>query len=217
MSASQPRPDERLRFPGVQAPKPLLPPETERRLTARQRALLDELEQIFSTEGFADLTMAQIAAEVNCSLRTLYGISSSKDELVLTVVDRRLRRIGRAAIEPLRATMSPLEALRSYLRAVNEALQPTTVAYSRELVRISGATRLIATHESYVIAVARSLLDRAVAQRQIAPVDTAAVAHVLGGLGREFARSEVAEAVGASTRVTADAIADLILRGLERS
>ena len=206
MSAIQPRAEERLRFPGVQAPKPLLPPETERRLTARQRALLDELEQIFSTEGFADLTMAQIAAEVNCSLRTLYGISSSKDELVLTVVDRRLRRIGRAAIEPLRASLSPLEAL-----------QPTTVAYSRELVRISGATRLIATHESYVIAVARSLLDRAVAQGQIAPVDTAAVAHVLGGLGREFARSEVAEAVGASARVTADAIADLILRGLERS
>jgi AcrR family transcriptional regulator len=217
LSAIQPRAEERLRFPGVQAPKPLLPPETERRLTARQRALLDELEQIFSTEGFADLTMAQIAAEVNCSLRTLYGISSSKDELVLTVVDRRLRRIGRAAIEPLRASMSPLEALRSYLRAVNEALQPTTVAYSRELVRISGATRLIATHESYVIAVARSLLDRAVAQGQIAPVDTAAVAHVLGGLGREFARSEVAEAVNASARVTADAIADLILRGLERS
>jgi AcrR family transcriptional regulator len=210
------RPDERLRFPGVAAPRPLLPADTERRLTARQRELLDELEEIFSREGFADLTMAQIAAQVNCSLRTLYGISPSKDELVLTVVDRRLRRIGRAAIEPLRASMSPLDALRSYLRAANEALQPTTAAYARELVSIAGATRLIAAHESYVIAVTRSLLDRAVAEGQIASVDTAAVAHVLGGLGREFARPEVAEQIGAAPKATADAVADVILRGLAR-
>lgn len=216
MSERRARPAERLRFPGVQAPRALLPSETERRLTARQRELLDELEEIFSAEGFADLTMAQIAAQVNCSLRTLYGISSSKDELVLTVVDRRLRRIGRAAIEPLRASMSPLQALRSYLRAVNEALQPTTAAYSRELVRISGASRLVAAHESYVIAVTRSLLDRAVAEGEVRPVDTAAVAHVLGGLGRELAQPEVAETLGGSPKATADAVAEIILRGLER-
>ena len=200
----------------MRAPLPLLPPETERRLTARQRQLLDELEKLFSAEGFADLTMAQIAARVNCSLRTLYGISAGKDELVLTVVDRRLRRIGRAAIEPLRASMSPLAALRSYLAAVNEALQPATAAYSQELIRIAGATRLLAAHESYVIAVTRSLLDRAVAEGQIARVDTAAVAHVLGGLGRELARPEVAEGLGAPPKATAEAVAAIILRGLER-
>ena len=213
---SAPRPAERLRFPGVRAPQPLLPPETERRLTARQRQLLGELEEVFSAEGFADLTMAQIAARVNCSLRTLYGISAGKDELVLTVVDRRLRRIGRAAIEPLRASMPPLAALRSYLAAVNEALQPATATYSQELIRIAGATRLVAAHESYVIAVTRSLLDRAVAEGQIARIDTAAVAHVLGGLGRELARPEVAEGLAAPPKATAEAVAEIILRGLER-
>ena len=210
------RPNERLRLPGVQAPRPLLPPDTERRLTTRQRELLDALEKLFSAEGFADLTMAQIAAQVNCSLRTLYGISSSKDELVLAVVDRRLRRIGRAALERLRASASPLEALRAYLRAVNEALQPATVAYARELVSIPGATRLVAAHESYVIAVTRSLLDRAVAEGGIPPVDTAAVAHVLGALGREFASPEAADVVRASPEATANAVAEIILRGLER-
>ena len=94
--------EERLRFPGVRAPRPLLGPETERRLTSRQREVLDELEKILAEEGLADLTMAEIAARVNCSLRTLYGISPRKEELVLAVVDRRLRRIGRAATQPLR-------------------------------------------------------------------------------------------------------------------
>ncbi len=216
MSAPKNRPDERLRFPGVRAPKPLLDSETERRLSERQREILDDLEKIFSVEGFADLTMAEIAAEVNCSLRTLYGISPSKEELVLAVVDRRLRRIGRAAMEPLRASMSPLEALRAYLQTANEAVQPSTVAYARELGDIPGASRLLDSHESYVIAVTRNLLDRAVTERLIPSVDTAAVAHVLGGLGREFARPNVADVAGASPKATADTIAEIMLRGLAR-
>lgn len=205
---------ERLRFPGVRAPKPLLSPEAERQLSSRQIEVLDELEEKVAREGLADLTMAEIAALVNCSLRTLYGIAPSKDELLLTVVDRRLRRIGRAAIEPLDATLPALDALRAYLQAANEAVQPEALAFSADLAKVAGAPRLLATHEAYVIAVTQSLLDRAVAEKQIPPVDTAAVAHVLGGLGREFARPDVAEITQASPKQTADAIAELILRGL---
>ncbi len=217
MSAPEPEARTRLRFPGVRAPKPLLPPETERRLTERQRQLLDELEALVAAEALAELTMAEIAAQVNCSLRTLYGISPTKEELVLAVVDRRLHRIGRTAIGSLDAAMSPLEALRAYLRAANEAVQPETVAFSRNFADVPGAQRLLDAHEGYVIAVTRSLLDRAVEDGQISAVDTAALAHVLGGLGREFARPEVAELAAASPKATADAIADLLLRGLERS
>jgi len=207
-------PSERLRFPGVRAPKPLLSPETERRLTARQRQVLDALEALVAREGLADLTMAEIAAQVNCSLRTLYGIAPSKEELVLAVVDRRLNRIGRRAIASLDASLSPLAALRAYLSIVNEAVQPETLALGREFASVPGAGRLLDAHEGYVIAVTQSLLDRAVAEGQIPPVDTASVAHVLGGLGREFARPELAEVAAAPPKETADAIAEIILRGL---
>jgi AcrR family transcriptional regulator len=207
----------RLRFPGVRAPKPLLPPESEERLTARQIELLDELEGVIRVGGLRELTMAQIAAKVNCSLRTLYGIAPSKDELVLSILDRRLHRIGRAAVETLDPTQPPLALLRAYLNATNEAVQPSTVAYALDLAKMPGANRLIDSHERYVIAVAQSLLDRAVAAGQIEALDTASLAHVLGGLGREFARPEVAELAAASPKVTADAITEIILRGLERA
>lgn len=206
---------ERLRLPGVRPPKPLLAPEAERRLTERQRELLDALEKLVVRGGLADLTMAEIAAGVNCSLRTLYGISPSKDELVLAVVDRRLHRIGRAAITALDTNAAPLDALRSYLGAVNEAVRPTTAEFIRDFAGVSGARRLFDAHEGYVIAVAKSLLDRAVAERQIAPVDTAAVAHVLGGLGREFSRPEVMPVLADSPKETADSLAEIILCGLE--
>ncbi len=205
----------RLRFPGVQPPKPLLPPDSERRLTERQRQVLDALEELVVRGGLADLTMAEIAGRMNCSLRTLYEISPSKDELVLAVVDRRLHRIGRAANTSLDASMAPLEALRVYLEAVNEAVQPSTESFSRDFADLPGAKQLLDAHEDYVMAVTRSLLDRAVAERQIQPLDTAAMAHLLGGLGREFARPDVIPLTAETPKRTADAITEIILRGLE--
>ncbi len=205
---------DRVRFPGVRGPKPLLSREAERALSARQLELLDQLEAEVLGKGLAELTMAEIAARVGCSLRTLYGIAPSKDELLLTVVDRRLHRIGRAAIDQLDAAMPPLEALRAYLRAANEAVRPEAMTFSTDLARVGGADRLFSAHEGYLMAVAQRLLDRAVAEGDIAPLDTAAVAHVLGGLGREFARPEVADSLEASPKETADAVADVILAGL---
>ncbi len=216
MSLAESKP-ARLRFPGVRAPKPLLGPEAEKRLTPRQREVLDELEALVVGGGFADLTMTQIAARVNCSLRTLYAISPSKDDLVLTVVDRRLRRIGRRAIAAADTSRSPLESLRRYLRAVNGAVQLTTVAFAREFAGVSGARPLLDSHEAYVVAVTRSLLERAISDGEVARVDAAALAHVLGGLGREFARPDVAHsAVSTTPKETADAITEIILRGLPR-
>jgi AcrR family transcriptional regulator len=198
----------------VRPPKPLISREAERQLSARQLEVLDDLEERLLHEGLAELTMAEIAALVGCSLRTFYGIAPSRDELLLTVVDRRLHRIGRTAIEALDTSMTPLNALRAYLRAANEAVQPDAMVLSADLAKVAGARRLFDAHEDYLIAVTQSLLDRAVAEGQIPPVDTASIAHVLGGLGREFARPDVAEIAQAPPKETADAISELILRGL---
>jgi len=203
-----------MRFPGVRAPKPLLSREAERQLSARQLELLDELETKLLREGLADLTMAEIAANAGCSLRTLYGIAPSKDELLLTLADRRLHRIGRAAIAKLTPSMPPLEALRLYLQSANEAVQPESAILSADLAKVGGSSRLLSTHEDYLSAVTRSLLDRAVALRQIPSVDTAAVAHVLAGLGGAFSHPEVAEIAQASPKETADTLTEIILKGL---
>ena len=206
----------RIRLPGVRPPKPLLPPEIEERLTERQRQLLDQLEELIIGEGLADVTMAQIAARVNCSLRTLYGISPSKDELVLTVMDRRLHRIGREAIESLDPSLPPLDALRVYLGTANEAVDSERGEMARSFLDLAGAKRLFDSHENYLTAVVRSLLDRAVAEGYIARVDTAAVAHVLGGLGQEFSRADVRPSVEKSPKQTANDVTAIILRGLEQ-
>ena len=143
--------------------------------------MLGALEELVVEAGLAELTMAEIAARVNCSLRTLYEIAPSRDELVLAIVDRRLHRIGRVAMEALDATQTPLEALRAYLRAVNEAVQPTTAAFSQEFADVPGAVRLLDAHEGYVIAVTQSLLDRAVTRREEAGRELSLIPVLLPG------------------------------------
>jgi AcrR family transcriptional regulator len=186
----------------------------ERALTERQREILDQLGTVFE-DGFAHLTMAELAARVNCSLRTLYALAPSRDELVLIVVDRNLWRIGRAAHDVLALDLPPLDAVRAYLRAATVAVSSTTEAFARDLAAVPAAARLSDGHSDYIVAVTRSLLDQAVARRDIAPVDTAALGRVMAGLGRDFSRPDVIPTLRSSPKEAADAVVDLILRGLK--
>ena len=75
---------------------------------------------------------------------------------------------------------------------------------------------LNAAHSEYLIDVTRALLDVAVEQREIAPVDTAAVARMIAGLGAEFARPDVMLALASSPKDAADAMVDVVLAGLPK-
>ena len=158
--------------------------------------------------------MAEIAKRVGCSLRTLYGIAPSKDELVLVILDRRLHRIGREAIRALEGHASPLGKLRAYLRATNLAVQPTTAAFSRDFARVPGAPALNEAHADFVVAMTRALLDEAVTMGEIDSVNTAAMAHVLGRLGNDFARQHLRDVVQGAPQQAADEAAEIILAGL---
>jgi hypothetical protein len=46
-------------------------------------------------------------------------------------------------------------------------------------------------------------------------MDTAAMAHVLGGLGSEFSKPEVEEVVVGTAKEAADAVAEVIFQGLK--
>ncbi len=202
------------RFPRVRAPKRLLAAETEHALTTRQLEILDALEDSVMVDSLADVTMAGIAKRMNCSLRTLYGIAPSKDELVMAVVDRRLHRIGREAMQALELDGSPLTRLRAYLQAANRAVQPTTAAFSRDFAKDPAARRVVGAHGAYVVAITQALLDEAVSEKEIQAMDSVALAHILGGLGAEFSKPDVDEIIHGPPKDAADFVAEIILSGL---
>jgi AcrR family transcriptional regulator len=204
------------RLRAVPRPKPVLDRRRERSLTTRQRELLDQLGGLFD-DGFARLTMAEIAAELSCSLRTLYELAPSRDELLLIVIDRNLWRIGRTAVGALDPSMAPLDALRAYLDAATMAVVGTTPAFARDLAAVPAAQALNDAHSDYLVAVSRCLLDAAVERGDIEPVDTAAIARVMAGVGRDFTRPEVLTTLQSPPKEAADTVVDVILRGLRRA
>ena len=201
------------RLRAVRRPQPVLGRGRERALTDRQRELLDEMEHLFAN-GFADLTMAGLAARLNCSLRTLYALARSRDELVLVVVDRSLWRTGRVAREAIGHDLAPLDAVRAYLEAATVAVSGWTEPFARDLAAVPAARQLAGEHDEYLFAVTRTLLDLGVERGDIPDVDTAAVARVLAGLGGFFSRPHVIPTLRSSPKEAADGVVDLVLRGL---
>lgn len=199
----------------VPAPVPVLDRERERSLTDRQRHVLDQLGRLFDG-GFADLTMADMASSLNCSLRTLYELAPSREQLVLTVIDRNLWRVGRSAMGVIE-DVAPLDAIRTYLEAANVAVAGTTAPFARDMQAVPAAQKLSDDHSDYLVAVTRCLLDMAVENGDIPDVDTGAVARVMASLGRDFALAQVFATLRSSPKEAADAVLAIIMRGLVTS
>ena len=203
------------RVRAVPAPAPVLSRERAAQLTDRQREILDELGRLFD-KGFVDVTMAELASQLNCSLRTLYGLAEGRNELVLMVVDRNLRKVGRAANRAIVDDMSALDAVKAYLSAANIAVQDTTPEFADDMASMAEGLALNHAHSEYLIDVTRALFDVAVERGEIEPVDTAAVARTIAGLGAAFVQPEVMPTLATSPKDAADAMVELVLAGLEK-
>jgi hypothetical protein len=134
--------------------------------------------------------------------------------VVLAVVDRNLRSVGRTARDAIHSDMAPLEAIRHYLEAANVAVADTTEAFARDLATLPAGQRLSDQHSDYLVAVTRRLLDLAVERGDIDDVDTAAVARVTASLGRDLSRPDVFTTLRSTPKEAADAVLDLVLSGL---
>ncbi len=213
---SDPGPNDEViaRIARVERPTPVMPRDTFHALSDRQREILDDVGELFAN-GFAHLTMAEIAGQLNCSLRTLYTVAASREELVLIVVDRNLWAIGRTAHDAIVPDMAPLEAIRAYLRAANVAVAGITAEFANDTAAIPAAQALHDAHNDYLAAVTRALLNEAVRRGDIARCDTGATARVIAGLGRLFASANVIPTLRSSPKKAADDLVDVILLGLE--
>ncbi len=208
--------DIQLLLQSLGRPHRVLDRESEEALTGRQRELLDDLQRHFFAEGFAQLTMAALAANLRCSLRTLYALAPGRDELVLIAVDRNLWRVGHSAYTAIMPGMSALEALRAYLRAANVAVSERSAAFARDLAAVPAAKSLVEGHRQYLYEATKAILDLAVKRGEICPVNTTAVARVLAGLGGLFSQSDVIPTLEGSPKESADEVLDIMLRSLER-
>jgi len=189
--------------------------KTFKNLTDKHINVIEDFESLLET-GIANLTMSDIASHLKVSLRTLYEIAPSKEDLITTTMDRILTNIGREALNSMKDIDSPLERLRIYMRIGNEAAGPKLQKFDGDLDKIRGTKEMIDFHQNYFISFIKSLLDEAQEINEIKNIDTQAVAISLGGIARELSIPENKKTLEDLPEKSSNMVTDLILESLNR-
>lgn len=182
-------------------------------LSDRQRALLDELEAVFVEEGFSHLTVGELATRLRCSRRTLYELAPSKDELVLVVCDRLLRRVGRIAREELARVGDPAEGIEVFLLGPS-GLRPTSGRFNEDVARHPAAARLFAAHYRYATAVLGDVIEAGIERGDFRPVDSRVVAEIADAAVTRFMDADLQRETGLSGRDMTAVLAGLLRAAL---
>lgn len=101
--------------------------------TVRRAELFDELVDLFLAEGFAHLTLDEIAARLRCSKSTLYTLSGSKEQLVRAATVHFFRRETSTIDAKLSATAGSRNRIAAYVSAVGEALSIASEQFMADL------------------------------------------------------------------------------------
>jgi AcrR family transcriptional regulator len=73
------------------------------------------VERVFLRDGIHAVRMGQLAAEAGCSRSTLYDMAPRKEDLLLLVLDRMMRRISRRGAAAIEQACDPVERVRAML------------------------------------------------------------------------------------------------------
>lgn len=195
------------------APRPLLSRSAEQRLGARQREVLDGLEQMVLAEGISRFTIGELAARMGCSRRTLYELAPSKEQLQLLVLDRLLQRVGRQALAAVDPSEPLVVQLRRYVTSgIDFAFR--AAAYD-DVADVPAARRLLDRHYRFAATVMERMIALGGERGEIRPVNAAVVATMISTSALHLSEPGVMAVTGLELADALDAMFDALLGGLE--
>ena len=191
------------------------PRESGRRgYTDRQHQLLDELESVFLAEGFLHLTIGEMVARMRCSRRTIYSLAPSREELILVVVDRLLKRLGVEASAAADAQTDPWAAIEAYLERGVTTLARATPAFNEDVDSYLPTRHLYASHLNVALKVLGERIAAGVSSGFFRDVHPPLIAEILAYAAERIRRPEVLERSGLSGREALIEFGTLIRNGL---
>jgi AcrR family transcriptional regulator len=95
--------------------------------------LFDELVTLFLSEGFADLTLDDIAARLHCSKSTLYTLAPSKEQLVHGAAVHFFKQATETIEKRVATVTGARQRITTYLNAVGDVLAVASDEFMADL------------------------------------------------------------------------------------
>jgi AcrR family transcriptional regulator len=184
------------------------------RMTRRQAELLDQLEAMFLAEGFARLTLDELAVRLRCSKSTLYALAESKERLAARVIRHFFRKATDAVEAQTVTETDPALRVTGYLSAVARALAPAGPAFHRDLDAFAPGRELYERNTALAADRVRELIADGVALGRFREVHPALVADTVTTLMLRIGRGDTARATGLEDATAYRELAALLLHGI---
>ncbi|WP_122818136.1 TetR/AcrR family transcriptional regulator [Nocardioides pantholopis] len=171
-------------------------PVVRRRRSARQLDLLDRLVALMAAEGFAHLTLDDVAERLHCSKSTLYVLASSKQELVVEVVTQYFRTSAAVVEERVARVEGPLERVVAYLEAVSSRLALLSREFLEDLADFGPAAAVYRRNTELAADRIRELIAEGIAGGGLRSVHAAFTAEMIAATMFDIQRGELTARLG---------------------
>lgn len=185
-------------------------------LTRRQSQLEDALVEVVLTEGFAHLTVDDLAMRLGCSKRTLYALAPSKEQLVTRTVQIFFRRATDQVEQAIRRTRSPARRLTRYLTAVADALAPASSAFMADVAGFAPAAEIYELNTQLATRRVRELISDGIASRDFRDVPAPMLAEMVTSTMRRIGTGELQRATGLTDARAYAQLAEITVVALRR-
>jgi AcrR family transcriptional regulator len=191
-------------------------PEPRRRLTARQRALLADLEALFLAEGFATFTLDELAGRLRCSKSTLYALAPSKEQLAVKVVTQFFRGAAERIEERIDGIDDAPKLIGEYLAGVAEHLNRASATFMRDLAEFGPTRDAYQLNSRFAAKRLRQFIDKGVADGVFRDVHARLVAEMTGLIIEGIQAGVLAQRTEVSDAEAFTALGELLLGGLNK-
>lgn len=193
------------------------PTRRARRGDTRRSELFDALMALLLREGFAHLTLDDLAARLRCSKRTLYGLAGSKEQLVRAAVVHFFRNATEQVEQAVAAEHQPAERVFAYLQAVAAQLAPASAQFFDDLAAFPPAAEVYERNTRAAADRVRALIEEGVAAGVFRDVHVPFAADVITSAMVRIQQRQVAASTGLSDADAYVNLAALALHGLVRT
>ncbi len=185
-----------------------------RRGAVRREQLFDSLVELLLAEGFAHLTLDDLAARLHCSKRTLYALAGSKEQLVRAAVVHFFRGATQRVESAVAACDDVAERVGAYLRAVATELAPASARFFDDVAGFPPAAEVYERNTRAAARRMQQLVDDGVASGAFRHVHAGFVADVVSAVMVRIQQRQVAASTGLDDAEAYARLAELLLHGL---